>query len=494
MSGLSCRVVSVVLFFVFAAAAPAVVAQEEASAAGDAPGSKKPKTHEVSSAPFKVEVTADGMFEAAEVVEVSIQPEVWTAYKVLEAVEEGKQVKKGDVLVSFDARKIEEEITDLQAQRKLTNLELSLAERGLEFLQLIQPLDLEAAQRTNRIAAEDLKRFTEIDRALSERSVQESRKSAGYRVEYAEEELNQLEQMYKADDLTEETEEIILKRAQRSVESARFWRERSNITSDKTLELDLPRRAERLSSEARRKALNLGKAEETFPMELAKKKLGLEKKIYDLKKSTERLGKLQSDLEQMVVRSPADGVVYYGRSVRGNWTGGEAMAKQLRKGGSISSLQVFMSIVQPRPMSVRVKLPEKDLRYLSSGVQGRVVPTAYPDTRLTGTLKHITPIPVKAGTFDATVEVELGEEANGLIPGMACSVKLVPYQAADALAIPSSSVFRDEVDDEKRYVYLVTGDGKHMKQAVVLGKHSEENVEVLEGLKEGDEILLEKPK
>ena len=300
--------------------------------------------------------------------------------------------------------------------------------------------------------------------------------------------------MYKADDLTEETEEIILKRAQRSVESSRFYLEVADNRTDQTLGVDLPRRAELLESQARRQALDLEKAQGTFPMLLTKKQLELEKLLHQQKKSDERLGKLQDDLERMVVRSPAEGVVYYGRSERGKWTGSESMAKQLRPGGSLSPHQVFISIVQTRSMSVRMELPEKSLRYLRSGVPGRVVPTAYPDVKLSGTMKGISPIPVKSGTFDATFEVELGDEAEALMPGMACTVKLVPYQAPDALAIPSSAVFPDEVDDEKRYVYLVTGEGKHEKQPVVLGKHGKEKVEVLEGLKEGDEILLRKPK
>ena len=39
---------------------------------------------------------------------------------------------------------------------------------------------------------------------------------------YSLEELNQLKKMYEADDLTEETEEIIIQRAQNDVDQAKF--------------------------------------------------------------------------------------------------------------------------------------------------------------------------------------------------------------------------------------------------------------------------------
>ena len=41
-------------------------------------------------------------------------------------------------------------------------------------------------------------------------------------LEYEQEELRQLEKMYKADDISEETEQIVLKRAHDNVDSRKF--------------------------------------------------------------------------------------------------------------------------------------------------------------------------------------------------------------------------------------------------------------------------------
>lgn len=491
MSQLLCRWAFVICLVGLGAT---VAAQEKEEAQkDDLPGSEGAETFKVEPGPFKVEVTVDGIFEATETAEVSLQPEVWSAFKVLEAVEPGKAVAEGDTLVTFDDRQIEEDIRDIEAGQQLADMNVSITEKELAFLELFQPLDLQAMQRAKRVADEDLAWFMETDRALQEKSANESKKSAGYWLEYAQEELKQLEQMYKEDDLTEETEEIILKRARRRVDSSRFSLEQTTARSDHLLEAEIPRRAEQLESTAPRKDLDLQKAEMTFPMILAKKRMELEKLAYDRMKTNERLEKLQSDLELMSIPSPGKGVVYYGRAERGQWTGTESMTKQLRRGGSISAHQVFMTIVQARPLAVRTELPEKALRYLAAGVPGKVVPTAYPDLKLAGTVSAISAIPIKSGTFDATVTVELGEGAEAIMPGMACSVTLVPYEKTDALAVPKSAVFPDELDEEKMHVYLATGDGKHKRQPVVLGKHGAKKVEVLEGLTAGDEILLEKP-
>ncbi|HCU87099.1 MAG TPA: HlyD family secretion protein, partial [Verrucomicrobiales bacterium] len=58
---------------------------------------------------------------------------------------------------------------------------------------------------------------------------------------YAEEELKQLKKMYAADDITEETEEIILQRATHAVNRAKHFLERSESTAANTLTATLPR-------------------------------------------------------------------------------------------------------------------------------------------------------------------------------------------------------------------------------------------------------------
>ena len=60
-------------------------------------------------------------------------------------------------------------------------------------------------------------------------------------LEYVQEELKQLEKMYKADDLTEETEEIVLKRARNNVDQMKFFTEMVKYEHDRDKEIDLPR-------------------------------------------------------------------------------------------------------------------------------------------------------------------------------------------------------------------------------------------------------------
>ena len=74
-------------------------------------------------------------------------------------------------------------------------------------------MDLVAAERSRRIAKEDLAQMLEVELPTARKAVDFSLQMSADSLAYEKEELRQLEKMYKADDLTEETEEIVLRRA-----------------------------------------------------------------------------------------------------------------------------------------------------------------------------------------------------------------------------------------------------------------------------------------
>src|SRR5262249_5502672 len=161
----------------------------------------------------------------------------------------------------------------------------------------------------------------------------------------------------------------------------------------------------------------------------------------------------------------------------------------LQRGGVLSPEEIFMTIVQPRPMFVRATVEEKELRDVSVGQAGKVVPTGFPDLKLPGKIESISPIPISSGNFEAKVTLAEANEPKALVPGMACTVKLVAEAKEDALVAPTGSVFSGDLDEDQRYVYLVGADGKPAKHTVKVGRTSGGKTEILEGLKEGDQIL-----
>ena len=453
----------------------------------------KPATHKVEKGPFRVEIALKGVLEAAEMTEVILRPETWTSLSVLKAVEHGTTVKKGDTIITLDPEKIDRAIRDMEADRYLAELSLKLAEEDLTFLEKSTPLDLAAAELAKKYADEDLKRYKEQDRAELVKNAEFMVRNMTNFLDYSKEELRQLEKMYKAKDLTEETEEIVLKRQRHAVETADHQLKAAEHQRDRTIKVDLPRRDHSLEETAQKQVLTLEKAKITLPMNVTQKKLGLDKLRYEHGKTAEKLKQLQKDRELFVVKSPADGVVYYGKCTRGQWSSASALSEKLRRGGNIMPEEVIVTIVKPRPVFIRATVEEKDVQYMKPGLVGKATVTAFPELKLPVAVTDFSTVPIAPGSFEAKLKITLDKEPDVLMPGLATTVKLIAYQKEDALTVPASAVFSDEGDEDHSYVYLAGKDGKPEKRPVTVGKKSGAKAEILDGLHAGDEILAEKP-
>ena len=85
--------------------------------------------------------------------------------------------------------------------------------------------------------------------------------------------------MYEADDVSEETEEIILRRAQDGVDRARHSLAGSKIRSETSLKITIPREDMTKKEGELRKRLEVVKARSTSEADLKKKQLGMEKQL-----------------------------------------------------------------------------------------------------------------------------------------------------------------------------------------------------------------------
>ena len=450
----------------------------------------KPATHTVTRGPFTIEVNTKGVFEAERMAEVVFRPEAWADLLVHEAVPSGTRVAKGQVVLELDTRKIDETLVETEAACRLGELALRLAREELDALERTTPLDAEVARRAKQQADQDLKLYKTIDRPLSVETALFGLKRAEQTLLYNREELRQLEKMYKADDLTEETEEIVLTRQRNAVERAEFYLKTAKIQTDKALKVELPRKDIAMDEGVARKAIAAAKARVALPLALAKARLGLDKQKHDHAKARERLAKLKQDRGSMIARAPADGIVYYGPCVAGNWP---KLASSLRRGAKVAPTDVVMNNVQPRPLLVRATVEEKQLQHLRPGQDGEAVPVGFPDQTLRGKVRAISLIPVAPGKFGLTLSVDVGKGAERLVPGMSCSATIAIHRSKDVLTVPASAVFT-EGPARRTVVYVRTKAGGHEARPVAVGRKTDKTAVILRGLKEGEVVLLQLPK
>src|SRR6185503_13684977 len=110
----------------------------------------------------------------------------------------------------------------------------------------------------------DYELYTKVDGPMAKNSAEFALKSTEQSLEYVTEELKQLEKMYKADDLTEETEEIILKRAKNDVDRSQFLTEQARLRHERSTTLDIPRNAEQQAHTLRQALLTWEKSRLTL--------------------------------------------------------------------------------------------------------------------------------------------------------------------------------------------------------------------------------------
>ena len=243
-----------------APAAPEKAAAEKAAPAKPdaAPASAEtPATHTVQRKPLKITVDLDGVFEARSAGEIALKFDEYMpapALTVISAVKHGARVKKGDVLLSLDAEKLDKQIDDLRTDLKLAELGLKQAEDGLTALEKITPLDLAANERAAKSNQQDRKYYFDVERPFDLKMAEFNLQRSQNFLEYSEEELRQLEKMYQADEVTEETEAIVLKRARDQLESAKMSLEASRITRDFAIQFGIPRADEQTKESSERRA------------------------------------------------------------------------------------------------------------------------------------------------------------------------------------------------------------------------------------------------
>jgi multidrug efflux pump subunit AcrA (membrane-fusion protein) len=315
-------------------------------------------------------------------------------------------------------------------------------------------------------------------------------KSAKFMVEYAEEELAQLKKMYKANDLTEETEKMVLRRQKHWVERATFWHEMAVLDRDYTVKISLPEREKTLREAQAKNELQWDKTRKTTALQLTHKKASLAKMHDEFDKNASRLDKLHKDRAAMILRAPMDGIVYHGRFHQGQWSATESLATKLAPRGTIAPDGVFMTIVKPRPAVVYVNVDEKEVHLLKTGAAGTVKLTCRPDRKLAARVIKLAAAPSLPGKFAAQIQLDFGAGDDDLVPGMACSIKFVPYTKKSAIVIAFKYLHEE---DGHEVVFVTHANGKHEMRTITRGRSHGDDVEIVTGLSDGEEILLERP-
>ncbi|MDA8909061.1 HlyD family efflux transporter periplasmic adaptor subunit [bacterium] len=444
---------------------------------------KEVEAHKVEKGPIVVTVKVSGILEGKKSTPLAMDLLRWADLLVVKSVPHGTEVKKGNVLVELDTRTLRKKIEELEMGMPLKHLDLEAARLNLETLQKTTPIALEKARKAKMQAEEDFAYFEDVSRPMREKDAEQDVKQVREYLAYAEEELNQLRKMYEADDLTEETEEIILRRAENTVNDYRWMLEQSEERSRRTLNTLIPREHESLQRSLLETQLNWRANEKSLPDALKKAELEFRAKTHEMVESEKSLEEHRRDLDALTVRAPHDGIVYLGMSQRGKWTTASTVERKLIPGGKLTMREIFMTVVDPSNPELILSISENQLADLEVGQAAAVKLTSDPEAEISGKVASLSRVPYADNTFSGVIQLSKGDPDAVLFPGMKAEAEITVYKNPGALLIPSKAVKKE---GEKEIVTLKGG----AERVIETGRASDGNVEVLKGLKVGEEIEL----
>jgi Cu/Ag efflux protein CusF len=129
---------------------------------------------------------------------------------------------------------------------------------------------------------------------------------------------------------------------------------------------------------------------------------------------------------------------------------------------------------------------EQDIAMVRNGSRAEVSINAYPERKFEGRVTFVYPT-LSAPTRTVPVRIELANPGGLLKPAMFADVVIGVEPNGPKLAVPISAV----IDSGKRRVVLVqSGEGRFESREVKLGARGHEYVEVLDGVREGENVVV----
>jgi multidrug efflux pump subunit AcrA (membrane-fusion protein) len=436
--------------------------------------------------PFVIRHSAAATALPGEVALLEVSAEAWPDFEITRIAPHGSRVSKGDVLVAFDPEDIDRKLHDARKAAETRAHEIAQARLDLANLETTTPHQLEAMKRAAAEAKEENAYFTTTRRKASEEGADQSLRRAEISLENEREELRQLEKMYAADDLTEETEEIILQRQKDQVVAAEFALRMQRLSHKRTREVLLPREAITLANAERDTTLALAKSVDEAPRAIARKKLELETLETAAAREKESLAKLEADRKQFELTAPADGWFYHGVIENGRWITGDAL-KALVVHGKPAPRRPFATFI---PADAKLKLVaalDADVaRPLSDDVAGTAWLAGREDNEFPVRITRLSAAPEPDGRFIVELSAAWPKEP-AVAPATQVSINLLAYENPAAIVLPVKAL---DIGASGWTVAVKLADGKTERRPVKRGRVFKDECEILSGLEPGQVVVV----
>ena len=164
---------------------------------------------------------------------------------------------------------------------------------------------------------------------------------------------------------------------------------------------------------------------------------------------------------------------------------GEISRKYVDAGALVSASTPLVSLVHTETLRIVANVLEKDIPLLRAGMSAKIRTECYPDRVFEGRVEKVNSA-LDLSTRTLQVEIYIPNPDRLLKPGMFSNVEVVLLEKPQTLLIPREAIL--EAGNEM-FVFVAEGN-KARRKPVTIGYEQEQMVEVLQGLKEGDQVVI----
>ena len=179
----------------------------------------------------------------------------------------------------------------------------------------------------------------------------------------------------------------------------------------------------------------------------------------------------QEALDAATLRAPFDGAV---------------LEVKVRPGDSVMAGTMVCILADPSAVEARTTVIEEDLPLVQVGQEVEVSFDARPEVTLRGHVARIVPQRVPGDRSLFPVYITLDEPTEGLLPGMTVDASITIAQRSNVLRLPRALVRAGTGGTAQVKVWA---DGIEQKRTVKVGLRGDVYVEILEGLREGEQVV-----
>ncbi|MFT5284705.1 MAG: HlyD family secretion protein [Planctomycetota bacterium] len=434
---------------------------------------------------LKQVVTENGYLKAKN--SKTISPAFRGGGKITWLIEEGEQVKDGDILAEFDKTEVERRIDDLENEIIQYVAELEAAQSGLAIQERDGEAGIEKAELQLELKKMELERYEEGDQPNERRKKVLAFEKATSEFTRAESQFEQVPELEREGFLTKiqvEEERIKLREKEINEENAKRELELYNVY---TVTMDVMQKRANLR-DAERELIN---AREKATITLKEKQARVTQKERQLTQTENQLEEKNEELDEHTLKTEHPGLVYYGDPDQW-WS-----RREIKVGNDFWGGNTMFTLPDLREMQVLVQIHEADIIQVEMGMLATISVETNKGEVFTGKVTEIAKVATDQGrgreeNSNKTFEVEISMDLTDtkLRAGVTSKVDIQIGEYEDLLQVPIHAVF----PEAGSFLCFVFANGTIEERKIEIGRNNSHSVEVIKGLDEGDRVLLYDPR